>query len=195
MNRILALVLLVAASPIINAQTKAKPAPRTTPPSANATHTTAHAAAATKLPPGIPPASGPIVTAFSLRWQDIKIGTGPDAIPNKVYSVHYTGWLAADGHKFDSSYDHPGQPVRGKDGNFERDEKGELKLSGPEPINFPQGMGRVIPGFDQGFAGMKVGGKRQLKIPPQLAYGEGGYAPVIPPNSTLIFDVQLVGVQ
>jgi peptidylprolyl isomerase len=132
-----------------------------------------------------------VVTAFSLRYQDIKIGTGPDAEPHKIYKVHYTGWLAADGKKFDSSYDHPGQPVMDKDGNFERDEKGEVKLSGPQPISFPQGMGRVIPGFDQGFNGMKVGGKRRIFIPWQMAYGADG-RPGIPPKSNLIFDVELM---
>ena len=151
-----------------------------------------------QLPAGIPPVTGPVVTAFSLRYQDLKIGTGADAVPGKIYKVHYTGWLAADGHKFDSSYDHPGQPIRDKDGNYERDEKGEVKLSGPQPISFPQGAGRVIPGFDQGFAGMKVGGKRRIFIPWQLAYGAQGRPgpdaahPGIPPKADLIFDIELV---
>lgn len=198
MNCKIALFLIAAASVTAYAQTAAKPA---THKPATAARATTHAAAATtsvKLPAGIPPASGPVVTAFALRWQDIKIGTGPEAEPRKIYKVHYTGWLAADGHKFDSSYDHPGMPIVDKDGNMERDEKGQVKLSGPQPISFPQGMGRVIPGFDQGFAGMRVGGKRRLFIPWQLAYGALGRPgpdaanPGIPPKADLIFDVELV---
>lgn len=141
---------------------------------------------------------GPVVTAFSLRYQDIKIGTGTDAEPKKMYKVHYTGWLAADGHKFDSSYDHPGQPILDKDGNMVRDAKGEVKIGDPQPISFPQGLGRVIPGFDQGFTGMKIGGKRRLFIPWQLAYGALGRPgpdaahPGIPAKADLIFDVELV---
>jgi peptidylprolyl isomerase len=204
MNPKIAICLICAAAAIPTfAQTTAKPATHST----SATKATAakpattHAAASTtgvKLPPGVPPASGPVITAFSLRYQDIKIGTGPDAEPHKVYKVHYTGWLAADGRKFDSSYDHPGQPIMDKDGNFERDEKGQLKMSGSQPISFPQGMGRVIPGFDQGFTGMKVGGKRRIFIPWQLAYGAEGRPgpdasnPGIPPKADLIFDVQLM---
>jgi peptidylprolyl isomerase len=198
-NRTIAILVVTAASAAF-AQTAAKPATHSTAPAG--THVVAHPAAGTttgfKLPPGVPPAKGPVVTAFSLRYQDIKIGTGPDAEPRKIYKVHYTGWLAADGHKFDSSYDHPGQPITDKDGKMERDEKGEVKISGPQPISFPQGMGRVIPGFDQGFTGMKVGGKRRLFIPWQLAYGAIGRPgpdaanPGIPAKADLIFDIELV---
>jgi FKBP-type peptidyl-prolyl cis-trans isomerases 1 len=200
MNRRIAIFFLASASAAL-AQTAAKPATHPTTTRAVATHTASHSAATTtavKLPPGVPPAQGPIVTAFALRWQDIKIGTGADAEPRKIYKVHYTGWLAADGHKFDSSYDHPGQPIMDKDGNMERDEKGNVKLSGPQPISFPQGMGRVIPGFDQGFTGMKIGGKRRIFIPWQLAYGALGRPgpdaknPGIPPKADLIFDVELI---
>ncbi len=198
MDRKIALFLIAAASVAAYAQTAARPA---THKPATAARPATHAAATTtsiKLPAGIPPASGPVVTAFALRWQDIKIGTGPEAEPRKIYKVHYTGWLAADGRKFDSSYDHPGMPIVDKDGNMERDEKGQVKLSGPQPISFPQGMGRVIPGFDQGFTGMRVGGKRRLFIPWQLAYGALGRPgpdaanPGIPPKADLIFDVELV---
>jgi peptidylprolyl isomerase len=208
MNRTAAIISLVFTGAIVQAQTKTQPAPQTPPaahkaaPSATATHPAAHpatpASTGVKLPPGIPPAKGPVVTGFSLRWQDITVGTGPDAEPGKIYKVHYTGWLASDGHKFDSSYDHPGQPVRGKDGNFERDEKSEVKLGPSQPLSFPQGMGRLIPGFDQGFGGMKVGGKRRIFIPWQLAYGAQGRPgpdaahPGIPPKADLIFDVELV---
>ena len=104
---------------------------------------------------------------FALRYQEIKVGTGALAVPGQFYTVHYTGWLASDGTKFDSSVD------RGK------------------PIEFQQGSHRVITGWDQGFEGMHVGGKRRLFIPWQLAYGEQGRAP-IPPRANLIFDIELV---
>jgi peptidylprolyl isomerase len=139
-------------------------------------------------------------TAFSLKYQDIKIGTGADAEPNKMYKVQYTGWRAADGVKFDSSFDRPGPPVLDKDGKPEKDADGKPVLGPSQPMAFPQGMGRLIPGFDQGFTGMKVGGKRRLFIPWQLAYGtrdmpgRGAEHPGIPPKSDLIFDVELVDV-
>jgi peptidylprolyl isomerase len=106
-------------------------------------------------------------TTFSLLYIDTKVGTGEAAKPGKFYTVHYTGYLT-DGTKFDSSVD------RG------------------EPISFPYGQHRVIPGWDTGFEGMKMGGKRRLFIPYQLAYGEAGHPPVIPAKSTLVFDVELI---
>ena len=202
LNCKIAIILIAATGTAAYSQTAAKPATHTTKLAATAAHPATHPAAAAtavvKLPAGVPPANGPVVTAFSLRYQDIKIGTGPDAEPRKVYKVHYSGWLAADGYKFDSSYDHPGQPIIDKDGTMERDEKGEVKLSGPQPFSFQQGIGRVIPGFDQGFTGMKIGGKRRLFIPWQLAYGAAGRPgpdaanPGIPPKADLIFDIELV---
>ena len=108
-------------------------------------------------------------TASGLQYWDITMGTGTEAAPGQEVKVHYTGWLT-DGQKFDSSVD------RG------------------EPFSFHLGAGEVIPGWDQGVAGMKVGGKRQLKIPPTLGYGERGAGGVIPPNATLVFDVQLLSV-
>lgn len=115
-------------------------------------------------------ASPKVAAATSgLVIEEVKIGTGALATPGKVVSVHYTGTLT-NGTKFDSSLDHG------------------------QPIQFSLGAGRVIKGWDQGIDGMKVGGKRKLTIPPQLAYGEPGMGP-IPPNATLLFDVELVAVK
>ncbi len=125
-------------------------------------------AAAPVLPPGVPPAAGSIETIYALRYVDTQVGTGELMVSGEFLAVHYTGWLASDGSKFDSSLD------RG------------------EPINFQQGVHQVIPGWDQGFTGMHVGGKRRLFIPYQLAYGENGHPPAIPPKSDLIFDIELV---
>jgi FKBP-type peptidyl-prolyl cis-trans isomerase len=108
-------------------------------------------------------------TASGLQYWDLKVGTGAEAQKGEKVKVHYTGWLT-NGKKFDSSV-------------------------GGAPFPFRIGSGDVIKGWDEGVAGMKVGGKRQLRIPPDLAYGAKGYPGVIPPNSTLIFDVQLWGVQ
>ena len=189
MKRI-ALVLALAASlsaaqtPTTPTTPPAKPATSTTKPAVTAKSSTAAKPAGTgtathtavagaiKLPPGIPVYHKLLKTAFALKYQDIEIGTGPVAEPLKLYKVKYTGWLAADGKKFDSSEDHPGK----------------------EPIQFPQGRGRVIPGWDQAFEGMKIGGKRRLFIPYQFAYGAMGRPPVIPAKSDLIFDIELVDV-
>jgi peptidylprolyl isomerase len=188
-------ILLLAATAASSAQTPAKPAA----PAATAKPATAATAAtAAKLPAGIPAVHGIIKPAFTLRYEDYKIGTGADAEPNKLYKVQYTGYLAADGHKFDSSYDHPRPPVLDKDGKPVMGPDGKPQQGDPQPLSFPQGMGRLIPGFDQGFYGMKVGGKRRLFIPWQLAYGIKGRPgpdaehPGIPPKADLIFDVELV---
>jgi FKBP-type peptidyl-prolyl cis-trans isomerase len=111
----------------------------------------------------------PTTTPSGLEYWDIVVGTGATAVPGKPVSVHYTGWLT-NGDKFDSSLD------RGK------------------PFVFPLGEGQVIKGWDEGVAGMKAGGKRQLKIPPALGYGDSGAGGVIPPKATLIFDVELLEV-
>jgi FKBP-type peptidyl-prolyl cis-trans isomerase len=105
-----------------------------------------------------------------LKIEEQTPGTGAEATAGKMVSVHYTGWLT-NGTKFDSSKD------RG------------------EPFKFPLGAGQVIQGWDKGVAGMKVGGKRKLTIPPTLGYGERGAGGVIPPNATLIFEVELLNVE
>jgi peptidylprolyl isomerase len=192
-------LIFVASSFTATAQTPAKPATPATP-----VHHAAVAASATKLPAGVPPVKGIIKPAFTLRYEDYKVGTGADAEPNKLYKVFYTGYLGSngrpdDGHKFDSSDDHR-QPLKGDDGKPVMGPDGKPKMGDPQPMTFPQGMGRLIPGFDQGFTGMKVGGKRRLFIPWQLAYGAHGRPgpdaahPGIPPKSDLIFDVELVNV-
>jgi FKBP-type peptidyl-prolyl cis-trans isomerase FkpA len=111
-----------------------------------------------------------VKTESGLQYWDIKLGLGPIAKAGDHVKVHYTGWLTT-GKKFDSSVD------------------------ANSPYEFTLGEGNVIKGWDEGVAGMKVGGKRQLRIPPELAYGETGFKNVIPPNATLIFDVQLLSVK
>ena len=143
-------------------------------------------------------AHGPVKIPFSLRYEDIKVGTGPVGEAGKIWHIKYTGWRAADGVKFDSWEDHR-QPVMGKDGKPELGPDGKPKFGDPEPVAVPQGMGRVIPGFDYGLEGMKVGGKRRIFIPWQMAYGTHAIPdrpdhPGIPAKSDLIFDVELVDV-
>lgn len=122
-----------------------------------------------KLAASIPPVSGKMRVQYAMRYIDVAQGTGKPAEAGKVYVVQYTGWLH-DGTKFDSSRDRP------------------------EPFSFEQGKRRVIPGWDAGFEGMRVGGKRRLFIPYQLAYGEKGRGK-IPPKADLIFDVELIDVK
>ena len=135
------------------------------------THATKTAANPADTPPNVPAVQGTPKPLYALRYIDTLTGTGALAQPQKFYTVRYTGWLT-DGTKFDSSEDHPGK----------------------EPITFPYGARRVIPGWDTGFEGMHVGGKRRLYIPYQLAYGETGHPPVIPAKSDLIFDIELVAM-
>jgi FKBP-type peptidyl-prolyl cis-trans isomerase FkpA len=109
-------------------------------------------------------------TPSGLRYQEVTPGQGKEATPGQTVSVHYTGWLP-NGEKFDSSRD--------------RD----------EPFGFTLGAGEVIAGWDEGVAGMKVGGRRKLVVPPELAYGTAGAPPDIPPGATLVFDVELLDVR
>jgi peptidylprolyl isomerase len=121
------------------------------------------------IAPGLGDTLGIGGSSFSLSYVDTRIGAGPLAAPHKWYSIHYTGYLT-DGTKFDSSLD------RG------------------EPISIDYGQHMVIPGWDTGFDGMHVGGKRRLFIPFQLAYGPTGHPPTIPARAELIFDVELVAM-
>ena len=114
--------------------------------------------------------SGQVTTPSGLKYTDLAVGSGAEAKSGQTAVVHYTGWLL-DGTKFDSSKD------RG------------------QPFSFPIGQGRVIKGWDEGVAGMKIGGKRELIIPPDLGYGARGAGGVIPPNATLKFEVELLDVR
>jgi FKBP-type peptidyl-prolyl cis-trans isomerase len=109
-------------------------------------------------------------TPSGLQYEDLTVGSGATPQAGQTVEVHYTGWLT-DGSKFDSSVD------RGT------------------PFTFPLGQGRVIKGWDEGVATMKVGGKRKLTIPPELGYGARGFPGAIPPNSILVFEVELLGVR
>jgi FKBP-type peptidyl-prolyl cis-trans isomerase FkpA len=103
-------------------------------------------------------------------YTDVAVGQGPEAVPGRTVTVHYTGWLPS-GKKFDSSRD------RG------------------EPFAFTLGARQVITGWDEGVKGMKAGGRRKLVLPPEMAYGEGGAPPDIPPGATLVFDVEILKVE
>ena len=114
------------------------------------------------------------MTPSGLSFDDTRPGTGAQPSPGQTCVMHYTGWLwvnGAKGAKFDSSHDRK------------------------QPFTFPIGAGRVIKGWDEGVATMKVGGKRKLIIPAHLGYGDRGAGNVIPPGATLIFEVELLGVQ
>jgi peptidylprolyl isomerase len=112
-----------------------------------------------------------VKTSSGLQYQDLQVGNGPTPRNGQMVTVHYTGWLT-NGQKFDSSRDRA------------------------QPFQFKLGAGQVIKGWDEGVATMKIGGRRKLVIPPQLGYGPSGTpGGPIPPNATLIFDVQLLGAQ
>ena len=137
---------------------------------------TKQAAAPAKKSAAAPVAGGPtivtgdpVTTPSGLKYWNIRVGTGSKAIDGMNVMVHYTGWLA-NGKKFDSSVDRK------------------------EPFQFALGRGQVIKGWEEGVTGMRAGGKRQLRIPPDLAYGAKGFGTVIPPGATLIFDIELLAV-
>ena len=136
---------------------------------ATPTNTPAQASPPTPDAPALPP-SAPVQTVSGLVYIDVEVGTGPVAEPGTRLTVHYTGMLTIDNSVFDSS------------------------LERGEPFQFDLGAGNVIQGWDEGVAGMKVGGKRHLIIPADLAYGERGFGDLIPPNSWLTFDVELLDV-
>jgi peptidylprolyl isomerase len=176
------ITLLAALTAAATAQTTTPKPATSAKPATTATHHTATAATTTTTPPNIPKVVGIPKTLYAIKYVDSVIGTGPLAESSvigtsmadskiKWYTVKYTGWLT-NGTKFDSSNDHPGA----------------------EPITFPQGAHRVIQGWDTGFQGMHIGGKRRLFIPYQLAYGESAKGDRIPAKSDLIFDIELVSI-
>lgn len=128
-------------------------------------------AAATPAAGSMPDVSDMQATGAGLDFKDIVVGTGAEATDGKQVTVNYTGWLRSNGQKFDSSKDHG------------------------QPFTFTLGAGNVIQGWDKGVAGMKVGGTRILVIPPELGYGATGAGGVIPPNATLVFQVELLDVK
>jgi FKBP-type peptidyl-prolyl cis-trans isomerase len=166
MKKILA-VSLTALALAGCAAPKAKEAASSAPASSVAAASAVATPAPTAVPTAAPTAAGEL---GALQIKDVVLGTGSEAVAGHVVTVHYTGRLLT-GRKFDSSVD------RGT------------------PFKFPLGAGRVIKGWDQGVAGMKVGGKRQLVIPPHLGYGDQAMGDAIPANSTLVFDVELLGVE
>lgn len=166
-------LLLLATGPAL-AQTAKPPVHHTARP---ATHTAAKPAASTgacgadaapTLPTAIPAIPGCAKPLYALRYIDTLVGTGAPVAPRKWLTVAYTGYLI-DGTKFDSSI-------------------------GKDPITFPYGAHQVISGWDTGFEGMNIGGKRRLFIPYELAYGESGRPPVIPAKAQLIFDLELIAI-
>ena len=149
-----------------------QPAAAATPQAATATAPATNATQPAAPAPG--PSSSvatprPSAPSGELQIEDKTVGTGDEAVAGKNVTVHYTGWLT-DGTKFDSSKDHG------------------------QPFTFQLGAGQVIKGWDQGVLGMKVGGTRKLTIPPSLGYGANGAGGTIPPNATLVFEVELLGV-
>src|ERR1700722_9614515 len=123
------------------------------------------------------PPPAPVSSVTSLQSTDLKVGDGAAVSPGQMAVVQYTGWL----------YETTAKDNKGKQFDSSRERR--------EPFKFPVGTGSVIKGWDQGVAGMKVGESRRLVIPPDLAYGDSGAGGVIPPGATLVFDVELVGIE
>lgn len=174
-SRTFLLILASAATACAQTATTGKPAVHHTTP---ATRRPAAASACPSLPTlgaTIPKISGCPKPLYALQYIDTVVGTGTTVSPRKFLTVNYTGYLL-DGTKFDSSI---GTTPDGKP---------------KEPITFPYGAHQVITGWDTGFEGMNIGGKRRLFVPYQLAYGELGRAPVIPAKATLVFDLELVAI-
>lgn len=130
--------------------------------------TSVSSSSAPRAPHPVEP-DGFVTTSSGLKFHDLRVGSGAEPNSGDVVQVHYTGWLT-DGTPFDSS------------------------LERGAPISFPVGTGAVIPGWDEGIASMREGGRRQLVVPPDLAYGSRGFPPLIPGNATLVFEVELVDV-
>jgi peptidylprolyl isomerase len=135
---------------------------------------------------------------FALRYEDIKIGTGAECEPGQLCHLKYTAWLAADGVKFDSWEDHR-QPITGKDGKPELGPDGKPKMGDPDPLVVRKSWHNIIPGVDFGIEGLKIGGKRRIFVPWQLAFGTQAIPahpghPAVPAKSDLIFDMELVNV-
>lgn len=161
-----------APAPTQPAQTAAAPAAPAAPANPSTTWETTKPAPKVSATAGPPKQSTKVVTTKSgLKYEDLVVGTGPSPKAGQTVVVKYVGTLL-DGTKFDASADHG-------DGTFP----------------FAIGEGQVIPGWDEGVISMKVGGKRKLTVPPNLAYGENSPTPAIPPNSTLVFTVELVSIQ
>lgn len=200
------ILLLAAGAFAAQAQTPVKPATaRTTTSTASKTGTAARtAAAAPKLPVGVPAVKAPLHKAFTvtLSYQDSVVGTGATVETGKRIKVLYTGYRGTDGKIFDASEDYR-QPVRDKDGKPVLGDDGKPRLGDPQPMDFVLGMRPMIPGFTSGLMGMKAGGQRRIFIPYQLAYGDRDMPgnpsdpkhPGIPAKTDLIFDVTVVSVE
>ena len=202
----LLLTLVAATAAAQTSQAPAAKAPIPAKPTSAATHTAATSAkpatpkplprtaiVSFHVPPTLPHVRGILKPVFAFGFQDSLVGTGEEALPLKLYTVKYSGYLASDGTKFDSSDDHD-QPQRDADGKVVMDPDNKPVMVHGGPVQFIVGAHRVIQGWDLGFQGMRVGGKRRLFIPWQLAYGESGKPPVIPAKADLIFDIELVAM-